>query len=405
MEHQQQKRKEDRTRRYFFTPLLFFLFGFLIALGIDRGREEREGFSSVVDTSFYREVEQKLRTLYPFQEPTEEKKVYESLRGLANAYDDDYTVFFPPASSKLFTQDINGSFGGIGAEISVKEGFLVVVGVLKGSPAEKAGVQAGDVILKINGEDLADKTFMDALNEIRGKVGTEVTLTLFNTKTEETREVTITREVVEVPTLETESFSNTFIIHLWNFNEKSLPLFKKALEEFAQSGRENLLIDLRGNPGGFLDSAIDMLSYFVEQGKVLVQEDFGDNKDKYSTEERQVRSKGYEFPSQHRPKHIGVVIDSGSASASEIFAGALQDYGKAIILGEKSFGKGSVQEYVPFKNGSSLKVTVARWLTPKGRQISKKGIEPDVEIENVSELKTEEIVKKFEKALSENGRK
>ncbi len=402
MEYHREK-KESKVRKYLLVPSLFFLFGFLVAATNGTTLRKGEKNSSPVDSAFYKEVEQKLRALYPFKEPSEEEKIYESLRGLTNAYDDDYTTFFPPTNSKLFSQDINGSFSGIGAEISVRDGFLFIEGVLKGSPAEQAGVEAGDVILKINGEDLADKTFMDALKEIRGEVGTKVKLTLFSSKTEKTREVTVTRDVVEIPTLETESHSNTFVIHLWNFNEKSLPLFKKALEEFAQSGKENLLIDLRGNPGGFLDSAIDMLSYFVEQGKVLVQEDFGDNKDKYSAEERQVRSKGYEFPSQHRPKHIGVVIDSGSASASEIFAGALQDYGKALILGEKSFGKGSVQEYIPFENGSSLKVTIARWLTPNGRQISKKGIEPDIKIENVSKLETEELVKKFEEAISQKS--
>ncbi len=396
MYHREIKNKKRRFIFYFLVvPLIFFLAGYIYASHFSLDTED----TYTVDTPFYKEVEQKLRILYPFKEPTKEEKIYEGLRGLANAYNDDYTMFFPPTNSKLFNQDIEGSFGGIGTEIGVREGFLIILGTLRGSPSEKAGVKVGDIILKVNGDDLANKTLMDALNEIRGKVGTEVKLTLFNPKTEKTREVTIIRDIVEVPTLETESYSNTFVIHLWNFNEKSLSLFKDALKEYLKSKKENLFIDLRGNPGGFLDSAVDMLSYFIEQGKVLVQEDFGDNEDKYSMEEKQARSKGYEFPSSHYPRHIGVVIDSGSASASEIFAGALQDYGKAIVLGEKSFGKGSVQEYIPFENGSSLKVTVARWLTPKGRQISKKGIEPDVKIENVDELKTGELVRRFEEVI------
>ena len=381
---------------YLVIPATFFLVGYLYA-----SSSPKKINTSSVDETFFKTVEEKIQDFYPFKEPSKEKKIYGILQGLARSYGDDYTLFFPPKSSEVFNEDIKGSFGGIGAEVGVRDGILMIMGVLKGSPAEQAGLRAGDIVIKINDKELVNKSFLDALHEIRGEVGTKVKLTIFDPKTEETKEVDVTRAIIEIPTLETESFSDTFVIHLWNFNDKALPLFKEALQKYLKSGKKNLLIDLRGNPGGYLESAIDMLSHFIEQGKILVQEDFGDNASRYSGEEKEMRSKGYSFFSEKTfPEHIAVVIDSGSASASEIFAGALQDYKKAIVLGEKSFGKGSVQQLIPFENGSSLKVTIARWLTPKGRQISKKGIEPDFVIEKVDGLKTDELVKKFEEIIS-----
>jgi len=370
-------------------PMLLFMLGFFISSFLHRN----DGVGKT-ENDFYQEVANIIEEKYPFQEPNSQEKLYGSIKGLVGAYNDDYTIFFSPKNAKVFKQDVEGSFGGIGLEIGIRDGFLVAISPLKGSPAEKAGVRPGDIILKIDGEDVGEKTMYEVLDAIRGEAGTEVTLSVFRPETEALEDIVIHREVIHVPTLETDAIGDTFVISLYNFNDEAVPLFEKALQAYLTSPQKNLLIDLRGNPGGLLGGAIDTLSYFVEQGKVLVQEDFGDNNGEAGS--REERSKGYPLLKEKFPQHLGVVIDSGSASASEIFAGALQDYGIAKIFGEQSFGKGSVQELIPFDNGTSLKVTVARWLTPEGRQISENGITPDVWIEDVSTKSTEELVRIFE---------
>lgn len=302
---------------------------------------------------------------------SDQVRLYGAISGMVSALNDPYTVFFPPVEAKSFGEQISGQIEGVGMEVGVKDGVLTVVAPVKGTPAYRAGVKPGDKILKI------DDTLTNTLNGdsavklIRGKKGTSVRLTLLREGIKEPFELSIVRDVINMPTVDTETRGDVFIIRLYSFSAISPDLFRSALREFMQSGNTKLVLDLRGNPGGYLEAAQDMASWFLPTGKVIVSEDFKD-KDKNQV----FRSKGYNIFSD-KLKFI-ILIDGGSASASEILAGALREHGVATIVGTQSFGKGSVQELVDITGDTSLKVTIARWLTPNGNSISFKGITPDV---------------------------
>lgn len=327
--------------------------------------------------NLYKKVWSIMEEKYPFTEPSEEEKYYESIMGLVNAYKDPYSEFFPPQKSTTFQQNVIGHFGGIGVEIQYKMGYLFIVSPLRNSPAEKVGILPRDVITHIDGKEVNKLSLNEAVNRIRGEINTFVKLTVLRTSTEEILDFEIKRGRVDIPTLSTSNRDEVFVISLYNFNKKSEEKFKKALIEFQRSEKKKLLLDLRNNPGGYLSSAINIASYFLDKNKVIVKEDFGDNK----KEEVLHYSKGFDLLNPNNYE-LFVLINSGSASASEIVAGALQDHGRAMVLGKTSYGKGSVQEFISLDNGAALKVTIAKWLTPKGNQISEKGIKPDIILEN-----------------------
>ncbi len=307
---------------------------------------------------------------------TQDAKVWGAIQGLASSYGDPYTVFFPPAQSKIFAENIAGDFGGVGMEIGFKANQLVVVAPLKGSPAEAAGVKAGDAILSINGTSTAGMSTDRAVGFIRGPAGTKVKISFLPKDASRPVDRTITRAIINIPTLETSRKpGGIFIIRLFSFTAQSPELWRNALRDFVLSGDRKLLIDLRGNPGGYLDAAWDMASYFLPAGTTVVTEDFGK-----PGMQQIFRSKGY-VAFQKNPPIIVILVDGGSASAAEILAGALQEQGAAKLVGVKTFGKGSVQELVPVTADTSLKVTVANWLTPKGHNLSHDGLEPDHKVE------------------------
>ncbi len=301
-----------------------------------------------------------------------EKMVYGAISGLVNSLDDPYTVFFPPQEAKTFEDDIRGSFGGIGAEIGMQKGILTVVAPLKNSPAEKAGLQAKDMILKIDGKDTAKMTVDEAVRNIRGERGTQVKLLVFRDSFEVPKEIAITRDTIRIPIVKHESKGNgIYYIALYNFNEQSGNEFRRALQGFFGSGDKKLILDLRNNPGGYLNLAVDIGSFFTPPGAVIVQEEYRDGtKDVY-------RSAGYNLL---KDVPVVVLVNAGSASASEILAGALRDLNHTQLVGEKTFGKGSVQELVNLPNKASLKVTIAQWVTPNGTVINGNGLEPDVAV-------------------------
>lgn len=327
------------------------------------------------------------------QSISDEDKLYAAIAGLTEAMDDPYTIFLTPEEKTEFDESITGTFSGVGMEVGSQEGVLTVIAPLKNSPAEKAGVQTGDKIASIDGKDALKMKVDDAVNLIRGEKGTTVTLQIYRKDENTPREIKIVRDTIVVPTIETETQGDVYVIRLYTFGTTATTEFKSALEKFKSSGKKKLILDLRGNPGGYLDAAVDISSWFLPAGKVIVSEDFGTDQDA-----KVFRSKGYDIFKDDL--EMVILINNGSASASEIVAGALQEHGIATLVGEQSYGKGSVQELVDITKDTALKVTVARWLTPEGKSISNGGLTPDTVVEFDSELyKTKQIDNQFQKAL------
>lgn len=323
---------------------------------------------------------------------TAQEKIYGAISGLASSYKDPYTVFFPPVESKMFQDDISGDFEGVGMEIGIKNKQLQVVSPIKDSPAYKAGVKSGDFILKIGDKDTIDMPTDQAVKLIRGPKGSIVKITFFTPSSTNAKpiEKSITRDIINIPTIEAndkavmrkdingkdtgEKIDSIYVIRLFSFTATSPDLFRSSLRKFVLSGDHKLILDLRGNPGGYLDAAWDMASWFLPSGAVVVTEDFGKN-----SSPKVYYSKGYNIFTKNLKMLI--LVDNGSASASEILAGALKENGIAKLVGMKTFGKGSVQELVQLTSDTSLKVTIARWLTPNGTNLSENGIVPDYPVE------------------------
>jgi carboxyl-terminal processing protease len=305
---------------------------------------------------------------------TNQNKIYGAIQGLTASYGDPYTIFFPPVESKMFKDDIKGDFSGVGMEIGIKDKQLVVVAPMKDSPAERAGVKAGDLILSINGTSTASMNTDEAVKLIRGPKGTVVKISFLPDGSTKPIERSITRDTIKIPTLDiTSKPGGITVISLYSFTAQSPDLFRDALRQFVVSGNHKLILDLRRNPGGYLDAAWDMASWFLPAGKPIVIEDFGGNETPIT-----YRSKGYNVFNKNL--QMIILVDAGSASASEILAGALQEHGIAKLVGVKTFGKGSVQELVNITDDTSLKVTIARWMTPNGHNLSHDGLVPDYEV-------------------------
>jgi len=304
-----------------------------------------------------------------------QKMAYGAISGMLGSLGDPYTVFFPPEENKAFSQSMQGNLEGIGAEIGNRKGVVTIVAPLKDSPAMKAGLKAGDKIYKINDKMAEGLSVEEAVTLIRGPKGTEVALTVLRDGWTEVKEFKITRAVINVPIvkLEMKQVGDKKIAHLalYQFTDNSVAEFEKAVQEILASDVKGLVLDLRGNPGGYLESAVEMASWFLPEGQVVVSEDFGNGK----------KEDHKSFGINKLGSLLTVVlIDQGSASASEILAGALRDNLKIQLVGEKSFGKGAVQKLETMKSGTSLKITVAKWLTPSGYCIAEQGLEPDVKV-------------------------
>lgn len=304
--------------------------------------------------------------------PTAKDLEYGIIKGYVDSYKDPYTVFLPPKEAKSFSENVQGSFGGVGMNVGMKDGNIVVISPLKDSPAMKAGVKAGDIITAVDDKNVLGLSSDEAVSMIRGPIDTEVKITVLHPGEKVVVDLTIMRKEIKIPTIDTEKKNGVFIIRLYNFSAESPELFHKAINDFITSGLKYLVVDLRGNPGGYLEAAVNMASFFLKEGQVIVSEKQG--KDEVPTNHRSTGIAGIPVGTK-----IVVLIDAGSASASEIFAGALKDQGIAKVVGVTSFGKGSVQELVNYDDGSSLKVTIAKWFTPNGTSISEHGVKPDVE--------------------------
>lgn len=308
-----------------------------------------------------------------FDGPLDEQKLLDGLKkGLVEAAGDPYTVFMNEEEATAFNESLTGSFGGIGAELAKKDDAVVVVAPIAGTPADKAGLRAQDTIVSINDQDATGISVEEAVKRIRGEAGTTVKLGVL--RGQERLDFTITREKITIPSVTTSYAENDTIgiISISQFSQDTAELVDAAANEFKQKGVKGIIIDVRNNPGGYLNSAVDISGKWLKKGQTIVEE----KRDGKTVESFTAKTTGTlnGIPTV-------VLVNEGSASASEILAGALKDNKAAQLVGVTTFGKGSVQETVVYEKGGLLKVTVARWFTPGGNNISESGIEPDVKVE------------------------
>ncbi len=359
--------------------------------------EHKDSTSNQVDFSLFWDAWELLKEKYVDAKSLDANQmVYDSIKGMVASTHDPYTVFLDPEENKEFNQEMEGSFEGIGAEVGIKNGILTIIAPLQGSPAEKAGLRAGDKVIKINGENAADISIDEAVKKMRGPKGTELKLTIFrNNGDEETKEITVIRGLINIASVKKEikKVENKKIVHftISRFGENTAQEFMNLAQGISKEGISGIIIDLRNDPGGYLDQAVKLASQMLEKGKVVVIEEDGDGK------QEKLLAQGGDYLSQYKTV---VLINKGSASASEILSGALRDNRNNVtIVGETSYGKGSVQQLIPMARHTALKVTVAKWLTPSGQQINKKGIKPDVEVKLTKEDFDKDRDPQLDKAL------
>lgn len=344
-----------------------------------------------IDFNLFWNVWDELKNKYVDKDKLDDKKMfYGALKGLVESIGDPYTVFMEPKEAKEFSDDLAGTFEGIGAEIGKKDDIITIVAPLAGMPAEKAGLQAGDKIYAIDGQSSAGLAIDEAVSKIRGPKGTEVVLTIFRKGFEKTKDFKIIRQTIFIKSVIAKMRDDgIFVITITNFNDDTSELFKKAAQEAVEKNPKGIILDLRNNPGGYLETSIDVASEWIDQG-FIVTEQFSDSKKNEYSHRGRARLK--DFPTV-------ALVNQGSASASEIVSGALKDNGKAVIVGMKTFGKGSVQTLQDMKDGSFVKITVAKWLTPNGNNINQQGIVPDIEVDLPQEDYEKNIDPQMDKAV------
>ena len=318
------------------------------------------------------------------EEVDTKKLIYGAINGMLTSLD-PHSSFMPPEMYKEMKIETKGSFGGLGIEITIKDGILTVISPIEDTPAFKAGIKAGDQILKIDDKFTKDMSIMDAVKRMRGQKGTKVTLTIFREGLDKPKEFPLVRDVIQVKSVKFKTLDDGFgYIRIAQFQEKTDEDLDKALKTLREANGGNLrglVLDMRNDPGGLLDQAVRVSEHFIDEGQLIVYTE-GREKD---SKMRFTSRKGGKEPAYP----IVVLINSGSASASEIVAGALQDHKRAIIMGTQSFGKGSVQTIIPLSDNSGLRLTTARYFTPSGRSIQAKGITPDITVERIELPSTE----------------
>ncbi len=332
---------------------------------------KRNSNNVTVDFNQFWDVWDKIKTKYVRQSVTDTDMFYGAVEGLVASLGDPYSMYFPPKAADEFAKDLSGELEGIGAEIGIKNNQLVVVAPLPDSPAEKAGLRPGDKILTIDKEATFGMDVNTAVGKIRGKANTKVILTITRDGITKAEEVVITRSKITVPSI-LFSFkpNNVAYVRVMQFNDDTTRELNKYVQQIKDRSASGIVLDLRNNPGGYLNAAIDMASDWVTSGPVVSEKGRDGNNNEHET------------IGSHPLSNIKtvVLVNKGSASASEIVAGALQDTKKGVLVGEQTFGKGSVQDFETFPDGSALKLTVAEWYTPNGKNINKEGIKPNIEI-------------------------
>jgi len=299
--------------------------------------------------------------------------IYGAVKGMLETLD-PHSSFMPPEAFKEMQVETHGSFGGLGIEITVKDRFLTVVAPIEGTPADRAGIQPGDRIVKIEGQITKDLTLLDAVRKLRGPKGSKVTISILREGSPELMDVTLVREVIEVKSVRSKDLGDgIYYVRLASFQERTSKDLERVLEQAQTAGTTALILDLRNDPGGLLNQAVAVGDMFLDKGQLIVY-----------TQGR-IKNQDLRFTAEHSnglPKWpMVVLVNGGSASASEIVAGALQDWKRAVLLGTKTFGKGSVQTVIPLSDGSGLRLTTAKYFTPRGRSIHGTGIMPDIIVE------------------------
>ncbi len=399
---QNQNHDLKKTKKIIFTTILLgisFFIGLLIGVSnsdntnfITGGKqgelknkdaEISEYLSKDVDFKLFWKTWDTIREKYIDSSILDSQMFYGSLAGLVASLNDPYSIFLPPDITKEFNEELEGKFEGIGAEIGIKDNKLTIIAPLPNSPAEKAGLSAGDTIIGIDKMDASYITVNQAVEMIRGEKGTKVTLTI-KKGNEKEKDIVITRDEIHYESIRTKTGNtekdkilndkNIAYIKITHFNQDTENLFEKAVND--SINKKYIILDLRNNPGGYLTTAIKVSSYWIENN-VIVKE--------ASKDKEKVQNYSSTGVAKLKDKKTIILVNKGSASASEIVAGALQDYKLATIVGETTFGKGSVQDLTKLPDGSSIKLTIAKWLTPLDRAIDKQGIKPDIEILNSEE--------------------
>jgi len=344
-----------------------------------------------VDFALFWEVWDRLEKNYLNKEKIDPAQmVFGAIKGMVASLDDPYTVFLKPQENKEVKEDLNGAFEGVGIQLGYKEDQLAVIAPLKGTPADKAGVKAGDLNLKINEETATELSADEAAQKIRGPKGTKVKLTLLHSGEKEPYEVEIVRETIVVPSVEVDFLSDNgqVVAHLklLKFGDRTAEEWEKAVNQILeyQPQIEGIILDLRNNPGGYLTGSVFIASEFLSSGIIVQQEQASGFKETYSVD-RQGRLLS---------QPLIVLINEGSASASEIVAGSLREHQRAKVVGTKSFGKGTIQEAEDLSGGAGLHITTARWLLPSGESIDEVGLRPDVEVKDDPQTETDEQLEK-----------
>jgi len=372
--------RNHRFRRYFLVSLVTVLVSlvsvtaFRSATAAGNDYESIELFTDVlaiVKKSYVEEVDTK-------------KLIYGAINGMLTALD-PHSSFMPPETYKELKLDTKGEFGGLGIEISIKDGMLTVISPIEDTPAYRAGVKSGDQILKIDDKFTKDLTIMDAVKRMRGNKGSKVTLTIMREGFDKPKEFPLVRDIIQVKSVKFKMLDDGYgYVRIAQFQEKTADDLQKALSSLNETSKgklRGLVLDLRNDPGGLLDQAVKVSEVFLDEGKLIVYTE-GREKDAQMRFSSRKGDKQPNYP-------IVALINSGSASASEIVAGALQDHKRAVVMGVQSFGKGSVQTIIPLSDNSGLRLTTAKYYTPSGRSIQAKGITPDIVVERIELASTE----------------
>lgn len=383
-----QPRHPYRNSAIMYLVVILLLFG-VFRLGYSAGQSgyvfdgkefkivNRTGETVSVDYSLLWEAIDVVGRKYIDRDQIDQQQVlYGAISGAVRAAGDEYTEFFDPETLAQFKSDLQGTFSGVGMEVGKRDGNIVVVAPLDDSPAARAGLQPGDVILKVDDETIVDWNVDEAVSKIRGAAGTQVRLTLYRDGQDGPFEVEITRETIEIRsvkiTYQERDGRTVAVMKISRFGDDTKRLLDIAIAEVRNRNVAGLVVDLRNNPGGYLETSVEVASEWLPAGTLVVQEARSDQDVINFTSTGTNRLGNFKTV---------VLINGGSASASEILAGALRDHNKALIVGKKSFGKGSVQELISLSGDTAVKVTIAKWITPSGKNLNQGGLDPDIEVE------------------------